>query len=175
MRQVTAGFHSEHEVLWHAVVPACHQTLGRQLVKAVVDFNGLKPRGVIFQPETLRKCRRIEVPAPMPILPARATDIDPLPPIHYPNVAGGDEVSGRGTSSILGFSAVHSCEHEGHRRDTVIRPLQTWISYGCPNGAATQFGQGLSYGTARSRSTELYPRRQVASVRLQQFFDYSVV
>jgi hypothetical protein len=70
VRQETTGFYREQKPCGHSRAPLREHTLIRQAIKAVVDLDGVELPGVILEPLALRNLDRIEVTAPMPILPA---------------------------------------------------------------------------------------------------------
>src|SRR5687767_12664427 len=74
MRKESAGLHRIHETGRRTFGPARKRRFLRETVKAVVDFNRVKPGRVMFEPACLRQLGGIEVAAPMFVFPSGASD-----------------------------------------------------------------------------------------------------
>src|SRR5215218_191154 len=74
VREKAAGFYGEQESARRARGPVSERVFFRQPVETVVDFNGVEDGGVVLEPPLLRKVSRVEVPAPVFVLPPGTAD-----------------------------------------------------------------------------------------------------
>src|SRR5262249_37425310 len=74
VREVAAGFHGVHESARRAAPPRGKSRRLRQPIKRVVDLDRVDALRVVVQPAALRQLGWIKVAAPVPVLPAGATD-----------------------------------------------------------------------------------------------------
>ena len=74
VRQEAAGLHGEEESARRPRGPGGERRFVGQAIEAVVDLDGVEDRGVVVEPALLRQVIRVEVAAPVLVLPSGATD-----------------------------------------------------------------------------------------------------
>ena len=79
MRQEPARLHREFKTSRHAAGPREKRPALRQPIKAVIDLDRVETCRVVRQPARRRHIHRIQLAAPVPVLPARASNAGTRP------------------------------------------------------------------------------------------------
>src|SRR5262249_11367919 len=76
MGQVSIRFDRVNESVRRLLAPGLEGLGGGQLVESIVDLDRVESLGVELKPLLRRRSCRIETPAPMAVIPARASDVN---------------------------------------------------------------------------------------------------
>src|SRR5215470_3066467 len=77
MGQVSIRFDRVNESVRRLLAPGLEGLSGGQLIESIVDLDGVESLGVELEPLLRRRSFRIEAPAPVLVIPTRASDVNP--------------------------------------------------------------------------------------------------
>src|SRR5215475_10243195 len=76
MGQVSVRFDRVDESVRRLLAPGLEGLSGGQLIESIVDLDRVESLGVELEPLLLQRSFRIEAPAPVLVIPARASDVN---------------------------------------------------------------------------------------------------